>query len=206
MAVVAVVTSSPPAVEGGHLVVARSLVRALEACGHDADLLIAPDYGFGHLTATYAATWKLDVSSVRGRPTDQVISLRYPSYAVRHRRHVCWLNHTMREYYDLWPQFSSTLSTGNRFKEGARRALLHVVDRHLLKQHATRVVAQSQTIAARAAKDFGIRVDVLHPPPPQRNYRSEGYGDYIFAISRLHPLKRIDLLVRALAEPPAQRV
>src|SRR5207244_3123591 len=112
----------------------------------------------------------------------------------------------MREYYDLWPQFSSTLSTGNRIKEGARRALLHVVDRHLLKQHVTRVVAQSQTIATRAAEDFGIHADVLHPPPPQRNYRSEGYGDYIFSISRLHPLKRIDLLVRALAEPPAQRV
>src|SRR5258708_25066517 len=206
MAVVAVVTSSPPNVEGGHLAVARALVQTLNAAGHQADLLLTPDYGFGHLTKTYAAAWTADVSRVHGRPTDQVISLRYPSYAVRHRRHVCWLNHTMREYYDLWPQLSETLSAGNRIKEGARRALLHVVDRHLLRRHVTRVVAQSQTIAHRVAEDFGIRADVVHPPPPPREYRCDEYGDYIFAGARLHPLKRVDLMVSALAEPPARGV
>jgi glycosyltransferase involved in cell wall biosynthesis len=206
MAVVAVVTSSPPSVEGGHLVVARSLVQALKSSGHEAALLLTPDHGFGHLAATYAETLRIDVSQVAGRPTDQVISLRYPSYAVRHRRHVCWLNHTMREYYDLWPQFSRDLSFGNRVKEGGRRALLHVVDRHLLKQHVTRVVAQSQTIAQRVADDFGIRADVVHPPAPQRAYRCDDYGDYIFALSRLHPLKRMDLVIKALAESAGRRV
>jgi glycosyltransferase involved in cell wall biosynthesis len=206
MAVVAVVTSSPPDVEGGHLVVARSLVQALTGAGHLAQLIVTPDYGFGRLTASYLAALKADVSQVDGRPTDQVISLRYPSYAVRHRAHVCWLNHAMREYYDLWPQFSEGLSPGNRIKEGARRALLRVVDRHLLKQHVTRVVAQSQTVADRAAHDFGIHADVLYPPPPPRPYRHDAYGDYIFTVSRLHPLKRVDLLIRALSEPPAKRV
>src|SRR6266536_2568144 len=196
MAVVAVVTSSPRDVEGGHLVVARSLVEALTGAGHHAQLLVTLDHGFGRLTASYLAAFKTDVSQMDGRPTDQVISLRYPSYAVRHRTHVCWLNHTMREYYDLWPQFSEGLSRGNRVKEGARRALLHVVDRHLLKRHVTRVVAQSQTVADRAAHDFGIHADVLHPPPPPRPYRHDALGDYIFTVSRLHPLKRVDLLIR----------
>src|SRR6266542_3798731 len=180
MAVVAVVTSSPPSIEGGHLVVARSLVHALNSAGHEAELLVTPDHGFGHLVATYAETLKVDVSRIGGRPTDQVISLRYPSYAVRHRRHVCWLNHTMREYYDLWPQFSRNLSFGNRAKERGLRALLHIVDRHLLRQHVTEVVAQSRTIAARVAGDFGIRADVVHPPAPPRAYRCDDYGDYIF--------------------------
>jgi glycosyltransferase involved in cell wall biosynthesis len=206
MAVVAVVTSSPPQVEGGHLAVARALVHALNAYGHEAELLATPDYGFGHLTATYAAALRTDVSRVHGRPTDQIISLRYPSYAVRHRRHVCWLNHTMREYYDLWPRFSQTLSAGNRIKESARRALLHVVDRHLLKQHVTKNVAQSQTIAHRVAEHFGTHVDIVLPPPPPRRYRCDDYGDYLFAVSRLDPLKRIDLIVSALAEPPARHV
>ena len=60
-------------------------------------------------------------TSSEGRPIDQVISLRYPSYAVRHPRHVCWLNHTMREYYDLWAAFSATLSPQGRVKERVRR-------------------------------------------------------------------------------------
>jgi hypothetical protein len=58
-----------------------------------------------------------------GRPVDQVISLRYPSYAVRHPAHICWLNHTIREYYDLWNDFSSLLSPQAKVKETARRTL-----------------------------------------------------------------------------------
>ena len=59
-------------------------------------------------------------SRADGQPIDQVISLRYPSYAVRHPRHVCWLNHTMREYYDLWDRFSAG-ARPRRAAQGARR-------------------------------------------------------------------------------------
>jgi glycosyltransferase involved in cell wall biosynthesis len=135
-----------------------------------------------------------------------VVSLRYPSYAVRHPAHVCWLNHTMREYYDLWPSFRATLSLPNRIKEGTRRRLIRFADRWLFRHNVREVVAQSATIRGRLRRELGIRADVLYPPPPQRPYRCEAYGDYIFAISRLVPLKRMDLLVRALAEPPARHV
>jgi glycosyltransferase involved in cell wall biosynthesis len=47
---------------------------------------------------------------------------------------------------------------------------------------------------------------VLYPPAPPRPYRCDGYGTEFFAVSRLTPLKRIDLLVRALAEPAAAGV
>ena len=40
-----------------------------------------------------------------------------------------------------------------------------------------------------------LKSTVLYPPPPQRDYRCDGYGDYIFMVSRLTPLKRADLLV-----------
>jgi glycosyltransferase involved in cell wall biosynthesis len=51
-----------------------------------------------------------------------------------------------------------------------------------------------------------VDAEVLHPPPPQRDYRCEGYGDYLFFASRLTPLKRIDLVLRALALPAARGV
>jgi glycosyltransferase involved in cell wall biosynthesis len=44
---------------------------------------------------------------------------------------------------------------------------------------------------------------VIYPPAPQRPYSCGEYGDYLFAVSRLTAHKRIDLLVRALAEPAA---
>jgi len=206
MAVFAIVTSSPPGVEGGHLVIARAVVTAARERGHDARLVVTPDHGFGRQTKSYWQTRRTNVREIEGARIDQVISLRHPSYAVRHSAHVCWLNHTMREYYDLWPRLIAGISKKNLLKERIRRTLTHAADAYLLTSNVTKLVAQSRTIQRRLVDELGIRPDVLHPPPPQRPYRCEAYGDYIFAVSRLTPLKRVDLLIRALAEAAARRV
>jgi glycosyltransferase involved in cell wall biosynthesis len=201
---VLVVTSSPPFAEGGHLVMARELVRALRAEGNDAALHVTPQNRFGRLASAYWAAWCTDVGLAHEfRRIDQVISLRYPAYAVRHERHVCWLNHRMREYYDLWDQFKAQLGLKNRLKEGLRRQILHRVDGYLLTHNVSRLFAISATVQARLARWGGIRSEVLHVPPPARPYRCDGYEGYLFAISRLAPLKRFDLLLHALAEPLA---
>jgi glycosyltransferase involved in cell wall biosynthesis len=201
MSRIAVVTSSPPMVEGGHMVIARSLVQALREAGHDADVLVTPQNRFGRQASAYIATWLTDVGTSAGARIDQVISLRYPSYAVRHRNHVCWLNHTMREYYDLWPRFSAGLSPQGRLKEGARRRAIHIADRYLLTRNVTRLFVQSKTIQQRLAMWPELHSTVLHPPPPQRAYRCDEYGDYIFMVSRLTPLKRAELVIRSAATP-----
>jgi glycosyltransferase involved in cell wall biosynthesis len=204
---VAVVTSSPPLAEGGHLVIARSVVEALRAAGHDAGLMVTPQNRFGRQASAYFATWLTDVGVAHdGSPIDHVISFRYPSYAVRHPRHVVWLNHRMREYYDLWDRFQATLSWKARLKERARRAAIHRVDTYLLTRRVTRVFAQSATIQRRLQRFGNIPSEVLYPPPPPRPYRCDGYEGDLFAVSRLTPLKRMDLLVRALADPAAAGV
>lgn len=204
---VAVVTSSPPLAEGGHLVIARAVVEALRAAGHDAGLVTTPQNRFGRQASAYIATWLTDVGVAHdGAAIDQVISFRYPSYAVRHPRHVVWLNHRMREYYDLWDRFHASLSWRGRLKEAARRRAIHAVDRYLLTHGVSRVFAQSATIQKRLQRFGNIPSDVLYPPPPPRPYRCDGYRGDLFAVSRLTPLKRIDLLVRALAEPAAHGV
>ncbi|HUE88019.1 MAG TPA: glycosyltransferase [Vicinamibacterales bacterium] len=202
-----VATASPPFAEGGHLVMARELVRALEECGHEAALLVTPQNRFGRQGSAYLAAWCTDVAVAHeGRKVDQVISLRFPAYAVRHANHVVWLNHRMREYYDLWDQFSSALSAKNRIKEGARRAIIHRVDRHLLTRRAKRLFVISSTVQTRLRRWGGYESRVLYPPPPRRAYRTDSYADYIFGVSRLTPLKRFDLVLRALAEPAAGHV
>lgn len=207
MSRIAVVTSSPPFIEGGHLVIARALVRALCECGHDAGLVVTPQNRFGRLASAYVATWLTDVGvAYDDRRVDQVISLRYPSYAVRHDVHVCWLNHRMREYYDLWDRFYSTLPRRSRPKEQARRRIVHVVDNYLLRRNVTRLVAQSKTIQTRLQRWGGLRADVVYPPAPQRQYRCDEYGEYLFVVSRLTALKRVALVVEALARPEAAGV
>lgn len=189
------------------MVIARSLAQALRDQGHTSGIVCTPQNRFGRAASAYAATWLTDVGLTGdGRLVDQVISLRYPSYAVRHPRHVCWLNHTIREYYDLWERFRATLSRRTAVKEYLRRAATHRVDRYLLTRNVDKLFVQSRTIQQRLERWGGIPSEVLYPPAPQRPYRTDSYGDYLFVVSRLTKLKRIDLVVRALARPEAAGV
>jgi glycosyltransferase involved in cell wall biosynthesis len=85
-------------------------------------------------------------------------------------------------------------------KESVRRALLHRADRYFLTRNVTKLYAQSKTVAA-GLREFGdIPSEVLYPPPPERPYRTDSYEPFVFTVSRLHPLKRLDLLVKAMAK------
>jgi len=195
---VLVVTSDVPFVEGGHLTIARATVRALQDFGHEADLVLTPQNRFGRQFRAYLANRFTDVGmDGLGRSVDQVISFRFPSYAVKHPRHVCWLNHRMREYYDLWDDLRSGLGFKGRIKETVRRGIIRALDTRLLKHHVTKVFAQSATIQDRLRTWGNIPSEVLHPPAPHRAYRRERPGDFIFSVSRLTKLKRLDLLIEA---------
>ena len=179
-------------------------MRALRDAGHDATVVRTPQNRFGRQGAAYLATWLTDVGLAHdGRPVDHVVSLRFPSYAVRHPSHVCWLNHRMREYYDQWPRFSGPLSWRARVKERLRRRLIHAADRYLLTRNVRCVYTLSATVQRRLERWGGIPSEVLYPPPTPRPYRCDGYGDYLFVASRLSPLKRVDLVLEALAHPVA---
>ena len=185
------------------MVIARSLVEALRKAGHRAEIVVTPQNRFGRQAAAYLATWLTDVGSSGGEPIDRVISLRYPSYAVRHPMHVCWLSHTMREYYDLWDRFSAGLSTAGRLKERVRRTAVRTADRYLLTRNVNKLFLISRTVENRLRMWPDLSSEVLYPPAPQRAYRCDEYGDYVFMVSRLTALKRADLLVQALAESDA---
>jgi glycosyltransferase involved in cell wall biosynthesis len=197
---VLVVTSGALFVRGGHLTIAHETAAALRREGHIADVFVTPQNRFGRQLSAYLATWLTDVGETAdAKPIDRVISFRFPSYAVRHPSHVCWLNHRMREYYDLWERFTRGMGRRALVKETLRRRIFHALDRRLLTRNLTRLVAQSRTIQARLRRFGGIDSELLYPPAPERPYRTDGYGDYVLAVSRLHPLKRLDLLIEAAA-------
>jgi glycosyltransferase involved in cell wall biosynthesis len=207
MSRIAVITSGQPFGAGGHLEIGHGLVQALREAGHRADLVLTPQNRFGRQGAAYFAAWLMDVGMAQdGGTIDQVITLRYPAYAVRHEAQVCWLTHRMREYYDLWDKFSAGLTPIQRPKEAIRRRLIHAADRYFLTHHARKLFVISGVIRDRLERWGSIPSTVLHPPPPPRPYRCDGFGDYVFTVSRLTSLKRIDLLLRALSEPAAAGV
>ncbi len=195
---IAVVTSDVPFVTGGHLIIAQSTVEALKDYGYEADLILTPQNRFGYQFRAYLATRLTDVGEDGlGRKIHQVISFRFPSFAVKHSCHVCWLNHRLREYYDLWERLSSQLSFRGRLKENLKRTAIHMLDTYLLKHNVTKLFAQSRTIQERLKKWGNIPSEVLYPPPPLRSYHTDAYNNFIFSISRIQELKRLDLLVDA---------
>jgi glycosyltransferase involved in cell wall biosynthesis len=123
-----------------------------------------------------------------------------------HPRHVCWLNHRMREYYDLWERFLPTLKPLARTKERVRRLVIRAMDHYLLTRNVTRLFVISRTVQKRLQRWGKIASSVLYPPPPVRMYRCDSYGDFIFAFSRLTSLKRMDLLLAALACPDSEGI
>lgn len=182
-------------------------MQALEEAGHEAGLITTPSNRFGRQATGYVANWCTDVGETgSGDRIDQVITIRFPSFAIRHPNQVSWLNHTMREYYDLWDGFSARLSPPSRLKESVRRRLIHAADTYCFKHHVKRLFAVSATVAERLKRWNGVTADILHPPAPPRSYRCDGYGDFLFFASRLSSLKRADLAIRALAEPAARDV
>ena len=195
-----VATSDVPFVQGGHLTIANALVRAFQENGHEAALLRTPQNRFGRQGRAYLANRFTDVTEDGfGRPIDQVVSLRFPSFALKHPRHISWINHRLREYYDLWPLLKTQLGWKGQIKESARRLIFHRIDAHLLKSSVSKVYAQSKTIQERLQRWGKIPSTVLYPPPPHRLYRTDGYDRYIFTVSRLQSLKRIDLLIKAFS-------
>lgn len=195
---IAVVTSDVPFVTGGHLMIAESTTKALREYGYEADLILTPQNRFGYQFRAYLATRLTDLGQDGlGREIHQVISFRFPSYAIKHPCHVCWLNHRLREYYDLWGMLFSQLSFRGHLKESLKRKAIHALDTYLLKRRVTKLYAQSETIQERLKKWGNIPSEVLYPPPPWRDYYTDSYKNFIFAISRLHKLKRLDLLVDA---------
>ena len=202
-----VATSDVPFVEGGHRVIARALALAFREAGHESEILTTPQNRFGRQFSAYTATRFTDVEFTgAGERVDRLVSLRFPSYVLKHPNHVCWLNHRMREYYDLWQTWTPKLSWKGRLKEAVRRKLIHAADGHYLKAgHLRKLFAQSKNIQDGLRRWGGIPSEVLYPPPPQREYRTEGYGDFLLSPARLSPLKRTHLLIEALAKTSAGR-
>ena len=169
MSRIAVVTSSPPMVEGGHMVIARSLVTALRAAGHEADIIVTPQNRFGRQASAYLATWLTDVERERRRARrsgDQpaLSELRRPASAAR----------LLAEPHDarvLRPVGAIQLvaePAGSAEGDASAGRAMHAADRYLLTQNVKRLFVQSRTIQERLRMWPELSSTVLYPPPPQR--------------------------------------
>ncbi len=198
-----VVTSYVPFEMGGNERLAIALVKELRKRGHEADTLFTPQnrhYLFRSLMAGYLANYLTDVKEVDGKPVDRVITIKFPSFAVRHPFQLCWFAHRQREYYDLWGEwYTYQKRIGAGWRRKIQRVILHRIDNYLLSRHVKKLYAISGNVANRLKTWGNHNAEVLYPPPliPD-SLQVKAYEPYIFSVSRLISPKRMDLLVEAM--------
>src|SRR5262245_42884966 len=192
-----------PFARGGAELLVEGLRDALRERGHSVDVVSLPFAWQPHeLIGRAALAWRLlDLSSVNDLPIDQVICTKFPSYAVHHPRKLVWLVHQHRQAYDWYgTPFSDFANTP---EDRAIREMLLRIDRRTLGE-AQRRFTISDNVGARLKRFNGLDSRTLYPPSRYAGrLRAGAYGDYILSDARLDAAKRLDLLLRALAQTAA---
>lgn len=196
---IAICAAQIPFVRGGAEVLYESLRDELVRRGHQAEIVSLPFNWSSRLNILQSAlAWRLvDLTTSAGEPIDLVIATRFPSYLVRHPRKVVWLIHQFRQIYELKGTRYSDF--GTRPEDAETEKLLRQFDQRGLGEARARF-SISRNTAERLARFNRLDAEPLYPPPGLGDrYRAGEYGDYLFSVGRLDPMKRFDLLLRAVA-------
>jgi glycosyltransferase involved in cell wall biosynthesis len=142
--------------------------------------------------------WRLvNLTEAAGKRIDRVIATRFPSYLVKHPNKVVWLIHQLRQAYDLLGTPYSDFSD-RQPRDAKALEMIRAMDRRTLSE-ARAVYTISGNVADRLRRFNQVEAEVLYPPPKlDPLIRSGDAGNYVFTVGRLDPLKRFDLLVRAM--------
>jgi glycosyltransferase involved in cell wall biosynthesis len=189
-----------PFVHGGAEVHVRELVRELRERGHAAELVSVPFKWYPkEEILPHAAAWRmLDLSESNGRPVDVVIATKFPTYFVRHPRKVAWLIHQYRAAYELCGTVYSDF--GHNEKDVGLRDTLIRLDTEMLGE-CRALFTNARNTASRLLKFNALQaVPLYHPPRLAGRLRSGPYGDYVLSVGRIESVKRVDLIVRAMAD------
>lgn len=201
MKTIVVCEAQVPFVHGGAEVHVRELLRELRARGFDAELVSVPFKWYPkEEILPHAAAWRLlDLSESNGRPIDRVIGTKFPSYFVRHPNKVAWLIHQYRAAYELCGTVYSDF--GHNERDLGLRDTLIKLDTEMLGE-CRHIYANAQNTANRVARYNGLSADALYHPPrlaARLSAAAPAYGDFVLSVGRIESVKRVDLLVSAMA-------
>jgi glycosyltransferase involved in cell wall biosynthesis len=205
---VAVCEAQVPFVHGGAELHVRGLVDQLRQRGYRAERVSVPFKWYPkEELLTHAAAWRMvDLSESNGERIDLVVATKFPTYFVRHPHKVTWLFHQYRAIYDLCGTAYSEFSHSEA--DVRLRDKLMALDRGALTESAA-IFSNARNTAARLAHYNGVAAEPLyHPPPLAGKLRDGASGDYFLSVGRLETVKRVDLIIAALARvaPPLRLV
>jgi len=180
--------------EGGAERFYEALVASFCRLGHAAKEVVVridePD--FDQIKRNYLACYDLDL-----RDYDVVVSTKAPTWMIRHPRHICYLVHTIRVFYDMFDDVFP--EPWDKLLD--QRNLIHKLDSlGLSPPHCREVFSIGEEVAGRLMHWNRVPSKVLHPPLWRDEFLQGELGDYFFLPGRLHAWKRVDLVIRAFKE------
>lgn len=188
-----------PFTRGGAELLVDRLRSELTKAGHCVDTVQLP---FTALPKTalveQMVMWRsLKLEEFAGRKVDLVIPTKFPSYLVRHSRKVPWIVHQHRQVYELYnSRFSDFEPTA---EDEALRQMVMEADRTALGE-CPAIFTIAENVSNRLARYLDISSQPLLPPPPLgERYVPGAPGEFILSVGRLCSMKRVDLMIRALA-------
>lgn len=196
---IAIATVQVPLISGGAEVLSKGLAAALQAHGHQAELVtlpfrFAPESEIRRAMTDWAAQ---DFNTFDVGRLDRVICLKFPSYYLQHPAKVVWLLHQHRAVYEL---FDTPYGASSRdaLARKLRDDIQHQDSAALSDCH--RVFTIAQRVSQRLHQYNGVASEALyHPPQSAAHFYCGEQLPYIFFPSRLEALKRQELLIRAMA-------
>jgi len=196
---VVVCEAQVPFVHGGAELHVRQLVAQLRLHGYRAERVSIPFKWYPKdRLLTHAAAWRMvDLSESNGEPIDAVIATKFPTYFAKHPNKITWLFHQYRAIYDLC---GTPYSEFDHAEADVRlRDTLIALDGEVLGE-STRLFSNARNTATRLERYNGLSAEPLsHPPPLADRLKPGPAGDYVLSVGRLETVKRVDLIVRALA-------
>ena len=196
---VLVLGAQVPFVKGGAELLNESLVREINKLdGIKAELVNIPYkwYPEEQMLNDIMAWRLLDLSEANGVKIDLVIGTKFPTYAIKHENKVLWLVHQFRQMYDLANTEFDSAHGGDQVTRNKIKSL----DNKFFSE-CQKIYTIADTVSERLKKFNHFDSEPLLPPPVLSSQIVPGdYGDYILYVGRLDPMKRIHLLIQALAE------
>lgn len=195
---IAICAAQIPFNYGGAEILVEELNKQLNNKGFQSEIIKIPFKWYPkEQLIDNAFVWNLtDLTESNGEKIDLVICTKYPTYAIQHPNKVIWLFHQHRPVYDLLDTpFSEFTKTGEDLK--IINHIRKIDQKHIAE--AKKIFTISNNVSERLLRFNGIKSEVLYPPTKLDGlYKNEKSERYIFSAGRLDPLKRLDLLIKAM--------
>ena len=146
---------------------------------------------------SYLDCFDLDLSGY-----DLVVSTKNPTFMAQHPNHICWLLHQIRVFYDRFDDEYGNLPAHALAEKRQQRETIHQLD-NLAFQRIRKIFTNGSETARRLKHYNGFDAEVLYPPVLRAGHYCAGQ-DYFFLPGRLHPWKRVDLVVQAMQHVPGE--